>query len=239
LDKVQITDALALVDMRGAFTTKRGLNGKFTADLNGETQIQGQILPQNDRSAVMIKSNNAGGIFASAGLLKQARGGDLSLVLLPVGKDGGYDGKLYVQNTRITDAPAIAALLNALSVVGILEQMGGSGIHFQDVEADFHLTPSTIALINASAVGPSMGISMDGIYDVDTGTLDMRGVVSPLFFLNSVGNIFTRKGEGLIGFDYGLSGSAKSPIVSVNPLSVFTPGMFREVFRAPVPNVVN
>ena len=239
LDKVQITDALALVDMRGAFTTKRGLNGKFTADLNGETQIQGQILPQNGRSAVMIKSNNAGGIFASAGLLKQARGGDLSLVLLPVGKDGGYDGKLYVQNTRITDAPAIAALLNALSVVGILEQMGGSGIHFQDVEADFHLTPSTIALINASAVGPSMGISMDGIYDVDTGTLDMRGVVSPLFFLNSVGNIFTRKGEGLIGFDYGLSGSAKSPIVSVNPLSVFTPGMFREVFRAPVPNVVN
>tara|TARA_B110000093_G_scaffold24696_1_gene23588 strand:- start:3663 stop:6950 length:3288 start_codon:yes stop_codon:yes gene_type:complete len=239
LDKLQITDTLALTDMRGTFTTKNGLDGAFTAGLNGGTQIQGQILPQNGRSAVRIKSNNAGGVFASAGLLKQARGGDLSLALLPVGKDGAFDGKLYVENTRVKDAPAIAALLNALSVVGILEQMGGSGIHFQEVEADFHLTPSTMTLINASAVGPSMGISMDGVYAVDTGTLDMRGVVSPLFFLNGIGSIFNRKGEGLIGFNYGLSGPAKSPKVSVNPLSAFTPGMFREIFRAPAPKVQN
>ena len=186
-----------------------------------------------------IKSDNAGGVFASAGLLKHARGGDLSLALLPVGKDGAFDGKLYVENTRVKDAPAIAALLNALSVVGILEQMGGSGIHFQEVEADFHLTPSTMTLINASAVGPSMGISMGGVYAVDTGILNMRGVVSPLFFLNGIGSVFTQKGEGLIGFNYGLSGPAKSPKVSVNPLSAFTPGMFREIFRAPAPKVQN
>jgi hypothetical protein len=239
LDKLQITDTLALTDMRGTFITKNGLDGNFTAGLNGGTQIKGQVLPQNGRSAVRIKSDNAGGVFASAGLLKQARGGELSLALLPVGKDGAFDGKLYVENTRVKDAPAIAALLNTLSVVGLLEQMGGSGIHFQEVEADFHLTPSTMTLINASAVGPSMGISMDGVYAVDKGTLDMQGVVSPLFFLNGIGSIFTRKGEGLIGFNYNLSGPAKSPQVSVNPLSVFTPGMFREIFRAPTPKVQN
>jgi hypothetical protein len=239
LDKLQITDTLALTNMRGTFSTKNGLDGNFTAGLNGGTQIKGQVLPQNGRSAVRIKSDNAGGVFASAGLLRQARGGDLSLALLPVGKDGAFDGKLYVENTRVKEAPAIAALLNALSVVGIIEQMGGSGIHFQEVEADFYLTPSTITLINASAVGPSMGISMDGVYSVDTGTLNMRGVVSPLFFLNGIGSIFTRKGEGLIGFNYGLSGPAKSPKVSVNPLSAFTPGMFREIFRARAPIVQN
>lgn len=237
LDKLQITDTLALTDMRGTFTTKSGLDGRFTAGLNGGTQIQGQILPQNGRSAVRVTSDNAGGVFASAGLLKQARGGDLSLTLLPVGKGGAFDGQLRVENTRIKDAPAIAALLNALSVVGLLEQLNGSGIHFRAVEAAFRLTPSTMTLTQASATGPSMGISMDGIYAVDSGTLDMQGVISPLFLLNGIGSILTRKGEGLIGFNYSLKGPAKSPKVNVNPLSAFTPGMFREIFRSPAPKL--
>jgi hypothetical protein len=67
--------------------------------------------------------------------------------------------------------------------------------------------------------------------------LDMQGVISPLFFLNGIGSILTRKGEGLIGFNYALRGPAKSPKVSVNPLSAFTPGMFREIFRAPPPKL--
>jgi hypothetical protein len=237
LDRLQITDSLALTDMRGAFTTRAGLDGKFTAKLNGGTDIQGQIIPQNGRSAVKITSSNAGGVFASAGILKQARQGDLSLTLLPVGKGGAFDGNLEVKNTRIKDAPAIAALLNGLSIVGLLEQLNGSGIHFNEVEASFRLTPSTMTLTKASAIGPSMGISMDGIYSVTNGTLDMQGVVSPLFFLNGIGSIFTRKGEGLVGFSYGLRGSATDPKVSVNPLSVFTPGMFREIFRSPAPKV--
>lgn len=237
LNRLQITDTLALHDMRGDFTTKSGLDGTFTGRLNGGTKVSGRIIPQNGRSAVRITSEDAGGIFASAGLLKQARGGGLSLTLLPVGKDGEFDGKLTVKNTRIKDAPAIAALLNALSIVGLLEQMGGSGIHFNEIEAAFHLTPSTMTLTQASAVGPSMGISMDGVYAVDKGTVDMRGVISPIYLLNGIGSILTRKGEGLIGFNYSLSGAAENPKVRVNPLSALTPGMFRDLFRAPAPKL--
>jgi hypothetical protein len=237
LDKLQITDTLALRNMRGDFTTKSGLDGAFTGALNGATQVSGRVIPQNGRSAVRITSKDAGGIFASAGLLKQARGGTLALTLLPVGKDGAFDGKLNVKNTRVKDAPAIAALLNALSIVGLLEQMGGSGIHFNEVEAAFRLTPSTMTLTQASAVGPSMGISMDGVYAVDNGTLNMQGVISPIYLLNGIGSILTRKGEGLIGFNYSLTGDATNPKVRVNPLSALTPGMFRDIFRAPAPKL--
>ena len=64
-----------------------------------------------------------------------------------------------------------------------------------------------------------------------------QGVISPLYLLNGIGSFLTRKGEGLIGFNFNLTGSAASPSVSVNPLSAFTPGMFREIFRRPVPEV--
>ena len=76
---------------------------------------------------------------------------------------------------------------------------------------------------------------MDGYFNLGTRQLDMQGVVSPIYVLNSIGSFLTRKGEGLIGFNFTLGGPASRPRVAVNPLSVFTPGMFREIFRRPPP----
>ena len=56
-------------------------------------------------------------------------------------------------------------------------------------------------------------------------------------FLNGIGAILTRPGEGLIGFNFRLQGPMGTARVSVNPLSVLTPGMFRELFRRPPPEV--
>lgn len=236
LDRLQITDIIALTGMRGQFGLARGLDGEFTAQINGGTGISGRIVPQNGRSAIRVTARDAGGVAASAGILKQARGGSLELTLRPVGA-ASFDGSLQILETRIQDAPAIAALLNALSVVGLLDQLNGPGIHFQEVEANFRLTPSSMVLTQASAVGPSMGLSMFGTYDVTRKILDMQGVVSPLFLVNGIGSIFTRKGEGLIGFNYNLVGPAAKPRVQVNPLSALTPGLFRELFRRPPPTV--
>jgi hypothetical protein len=67
--------------------------------------------------------------------------------------------------------------------------------------------------------------------------MDFQGVVSPLYLINSIGSIFTRRGEGLIGFNFNIAGTAADPQVSVNPLSAFTPGMFRDIFRRDPPRV--
>jgi hypothetical protein len=63
----------------------------------------------------------------------------------------------------------------------------------------------------------------------------MQGVISPIYLLNGIGSILTRPGEGLFGFRYRLTGTAEDPVVSVNPLSILTPGMFRDMFRAAPP----
>ncbi|THH38334.1 hypothetical protein E4Z66_01825 [Aliishimia ponticola] len=237
LDRLQITDTIALTGLNGDFTLNRGLEGKFRGRVNGVAQVSGTVVPEAGRSAFRITSGDAGKVFASAGLLKQARGGDMQLILRPVGTAGAFNGALSITNTRVQDAPAIAALFNALSVVGLLEQMGGQGLHFAEVEAAFRLTPERVTLTEASAVGPSIGLSMDGTYDLGAGQMDMRGVFSPIYLINGVGSLLTRKGEGLIGFNFRLSGPSDSPRVQVNPLSALTPSIFRELFRRPAPSV--
>lgn len=237
LDRLQVSDTIAITDLRGDFSTGGGLDGAFEGAINGAAPVQGQIVPTNGRSAVRIRSNDAGRVFGAAGLLRQARDGQLDLVLRPVGNDGAFDGSLKVADARIMDAPAIAALLNSISIVGLVNELSGNGIFFDEITADFRMTPSRITLREASAVGSSMGLSMDGVYEPDSGRLDMQGVISPVYILNSIGSFLTRKGEGLFGFNYSISGTAKDPKVFVNPLSALAPGMLRNLFRGNLPEV--
>ena len=235
LDRLQISDTIALTNVTGDFTTSGGLNGAFSGLVNGQTAVSGELVPQGGRNAVRLRSDDAGGVFRSAGILRQGRGGDFNLVLTPVDTAGQFNGTLRVTDTRVRDAPAIAALLNSVSVIGLLDEMTGQGIQFSEVDARFRLSPSQLTLYSSSAVGPSIGLSMDGIFDMVSGRLDMQGVISPVYVLNGIGAVLTRKGEGLLGFNYTLRGTAQDPAVSVNPLSALTPSVFREIFRAPPP----
>lgn len=235
LDRLQISEGISLTDFRADLNMANGVDGTFSGRVNGGSAVTGRVVPQKGRSAFRIRSNDAGGVMRSAGLLKSARSGDMELILTPAEKPGTFNGSLTAQRLRLKDAPALAALLNAMSVIGLLEQMAGDGIHFNAVEARFRLTPNRVTLFSSSAVGASMGISMDGYYYMQNGQMDLQGVVSPLYVVNAVGGLFTRRGEGLIGFNYKLTGTAQQPRVSVNPLSALTPGMFRELFRRSPP----
>ena len=238
LDTLQVTDTIALTGFQGEFSLQRGLEGNFNGRINGQTQVSGSVVPEAGRTAVRVISDDAGGVFRDAGLLKQAYGGSFDMILRPVGEPGNFDGSITVGDTSVRDAPAIAALLNAISIVGLVNELAGQGIFFSEVAARFRLSPSRITLFESRATGPSMGLSMDGIYDVPNQRLNMQGVISPVYLLNQIGGLFApRRGEGLFGFTYTLTGSAQSPQVAVNPLSGLTPGFFREIFRTQPPPV--
>lgn len=237
VNRLQVTKDIALTNFVGAFTSNNGLSGDFSGLLNGASMITGRTLPQPEGTAVQIASTNAGAAISAAGLLQNANEGALSLTLKPLGQPGSYDGQLDITNIRLRDAPDALALLSAASGIGLLEQLDGRGLMFSEVNARFRITPQTIVISKSSAVGPSLGLSADGFYNVASKQVDIQGVVSPFFAINGIGSIFTRKGEGLIGFNYTLDGPVAKPNVRVNPLSLFTPGMFREIFRRPPPQL--
>ena len=54
-------------------------------------------------------------------------------------------------------------------------------------------------------------LSIDGIYTLANRQIDMQGVVSPFYLVNSIGSFLTRRGEGLIGFNFTIGGTAARP----------------------------
>ena len=232
LDEVRISSTMALRAFSGSFDTGGGLSGNFTASLNGAAPLAGtlQVAPHGTR--VLIASENGGAVLRAAGIVDYANGGKLELTLEPQQSPGNWLGDLRLRNTRVKKAPGLTELLSAISIVGLLDQLSGEGISFDDVRARFLITPKAVLLQQSSAVGPSLGVSLDGRYDLASGQMDMNGVISPIFFLNRIGEALSKRGEGLFGFTFRLRGTADAPKISVNPLSILTPGALRDIFRA-------
>lgn len=239
LDRLQVTEDIILTGFKGDFRDAGGLTGSFVALVNGAAAISGDVVPQNGRSAFRIRSDDAGGVVRSARILNQARGGSFEMTLIPDRGPGSYRGALKIRETRVRDAPAFAALLNAVSLVGLIDELAGQGIYFATVDADFAIEADRVVVYESSAVGPSIGLSLDGIFDTNAKRMSFQGVVTPAYLINGVGSFLTRRGEGIIGLNYRLTGPASDPQVQVNPLSVLAPGMLREMFRSRPPQDPN
>ncbi len=235
LDRLILSEGITLFGLTGTIGGGADTEGSFTGKVNGGAVIEGSLVPSANGSTIRISSDDAGRVLRDAGVFRNALGGTMNLSLRPRAERGVYGGQLSVTNTRVVNAPALTELLSAISIVGLLDQLSGPGIAFSTVEAAFRLSPRSVTLTKSSAIGPSLGVSLDGVYDLRTKQMDFQGVMSPIYFLNGIGQIFSKKGEGLFGFNFRLTGATDAPVVRVNPLSILTPGMFRDIFRSPAP----
>jgi hypothetical protein len=87
--------------------------------------------------------------------------------------------------------------------------------------------------------GPMLGATMRGTVDFKAETVELGGTYVPLYGLNSalgsipiLGRVLVgRQGEGVVGITFAIRGKLEDPQVLVNPMSVMTPGIFRQIFE--------
>ena len=112
------------------------------------------------------------------------------------------------------------------------------GLVFSSIRAPFVYRDEKVRLTKAVAKSASIGVSVSGVYAVETGAMNFEGVFTPLYALNSalggiplLGKLLTGgDGQGLFAFNFAVRGDADDPKISVNPFSVLTPGALRGVF---------
>ncbi len=127
LDRLQVSSGIVLTGFQGAFGTKGGFSGRFAGRVNDDAPVAGTVTPSDGRSSFRIQSEDAGRVMRAAGVFRQGNGGTLDLTLIPAAKPGTYTGRANIKSIRVTDAPSLAALLDAVSVVGLLDSVERSG----------------------------------------------------------------------------------------------------------------
>lgn len=230
--------------------------GKIYADLNGQGKFnQFEFDAKADGGAIYMRfkpdasgkrvfrleADNAGAALKAFEVYDNIRGGKLVVYGEPI--RGVFDrnliGKAEITDFRVVKAPALVKIVSALSLPGAAKLLGGEGMTFTKLEADFDWlfrpNGSLLVLKEGRTSGNSIGLTFDGTFDNAARKIDVNGTIIPLSGINNilkdiplVGNILGGD-TGLFAATYSIKGEGKDPEVSVNPLSVLAPGILRNI----------
>ena len=244
LERVWVGANQVLKNVSGTFAHKDDV--WTTVLVNGEIgdkkpfELTINHIPENKRKFVMT-SADAGETLKVMGYFQKMNGGTLEIT-------GQYDdaapgspltGQVKIKDYRIADAPILTRVLSIMALTGIVEALQGDGLAFNSLEIPFSLGEGWLEIKDAKATGVSLGFTASGTVYTYADVIDVSGTVVPAYAINSalghipiLGDIFTggEKGGGVFAVNYTMSGPASEPKVTVNPLSVLAPGIFRNVF---------
>jgi len=221
-----ISDAMVAGDLDGKYETILRLEDGASADTR----------------AVTLASNDAGGVFKTLGVTEKMVGGELRLdaIVDDTQRDHPVTGIMTVDDFYMVDAPALAKILNVMTLTGALEMLQGDGMPFDKLVAPFVYRGDVLTVTNARANGLSMGLTMEGDIDIEGDWIDVSGTIVPAYLLNSalgniplLGDLFTGgEGKGMFAATYAVEGPRDDPDVLVNPLAALAPGILRELFTS-------
>ena len=231
---------------------KKYASGSLSGNI-GRAALAGSLTAVGNDRKLTLDSGDAGAVVRGLTGFASLRGGKLDLDAILPGRANGpkdpnaadFQGTVILRDFKVVNQPFLARLFSAGSLTGFADLLGNDGVTFDKMTLPFVVKGDMITIEEATAAGPATGFTSDGYVDRAKNEIVLKGSLIPAYGLNSVlGNIpllgdvlVSKKGEGIFGMTYSVRGNLDEPRISVNPLSVLTPGILRRVFegKAPVP----
>jgi hypothetical protein len=193
--------------------------------------------PPGDEEQLKLQTADGGELLRALGAYSELSGGALDFNAR-YGTATLLSGTTTLNNFRLRKAPAVAKLLEAVTVFGIPAAASGPGMEFRQLVAPFSFDDGVMTLKGARAYAASLGFTASGTIDLNAGVYDIHGTVVPAYAVNAlpgkiplIGRLFSpEKGGGLFAMRYSMTGPTADPKIKVNPLSALTPGFLREIF---------
>lgn len=226
-------------DVKGTLTCNTRLcnHASLSLKTNGKPTFL-SINQQTGGRELTLTSNDAGGVLKALDIHEGIAGGMMTL-------QGRYDdipaspiltAILKIDDYTVNNAPILARMLTLTSLTGMVDTLQGKGIFFSKLIAPITLADDVITLKKAKTYGPAMGMTGEGTISFPGTVIDMKGTVVPSYTVNSVLGSVPLVGavlggnEGVFAARYSVKGKGAEANVSVNPLSMLTPGFLRGLF---------
>jgi hypothetical protein len=216
-----------------------------TVVIRGRTPPKGEFSLRLEPSRIgggdlTIDADNAGAALRALDVTDRVRGG----VLKATGRSprrgvkAPIDGAISLTDYTLVDAPALARILNAMSVTGLVDLLSGEGIGFGSLTGDFRLHGDKLRFRNVRTSGGALGLTVEGDLDLGNETGRLNGTIVPVYGVNRIigqipllGDLLSGgPGQGIFAATWSLQGKLADPDVSVNPLALLTPGFLRNLF---------
>ena len=221
-------DIWELVDLEG-FSGEGNDSARFSIEKNGSGRN------------FSLDAKNAGDFLRSIDFYENMQDGNLIF-------KGSFDdsvvdhpflGNLTIKDYHIVNAPLLTRLASMASFTGIVDQLSGEGIKFKKFTTPVNYQSNNIKLEKGRAFGNALGYTFSGAINLDDDSCKIEGTLVPAYSINSlfekipiIGDILGGgRGEGLIAANFQMDGDIDDPDVLINPLSIFTPGILRDLFQ--------
>jgi hypothetical protein len=195
---------------------------------------------------ISVDSADAGGVLAFGGYYPHMRGGRIQLAATQRGAGAPLAGSIAIERFRVAGDPSLTGLIQSGENQPLpqgAQNPAGQGVNASDVgfdrlNADFERHGGDLQVIDGVLRGPAVGATLEGTLNFDSKKLALHGTYLPLYALNNLfgqlplflGPLLGGKpNEGLLGITYSLSGTIASPVLTINPISVVAPGVFRYI----------
>ncbi len=216
---------------------------------NGSRKTTMSIIPENGITTTKFVSSNAGAALRFLNIYNKMRAGALSANFKQKG-NGPHKGKVTITNFRLKNEPRLNRLFSQNPIEAVNNSRdqptstGFTGIDPNDVKvnivtAEIIKDNKSLVIKSGLARASDVGSNFSGIVYNAEGIMDLKGTYLPGYGLNKIAskipivNLAFGDGtkRGFLGITYRLRGNAKNPKLTVNPISVMAPGVFRQIFE--------
>ncbi len=177
--------------------------------------------------------SNFGDLMDYLNLFNRFDGGKMSF-MADQNPQGELSGILTIDQFQFKEP---GFLMQALTILGIVDAFWGRDIIFDEMHVPFTLKPNNDFKISGGYMaGTSLGVTFEG--GIQSGKVNLSGSVVPAYGINSlpgkiplIGFLFRKsEGGGLISVPYSVKGSLSSPETTFHPLGTITPGVLSNIF---------
>lgn len=212
---------------------------------DGGAPVVANLARRGKNDVIELTSGDAGAVARFTDIYRHMRGGLLNVRLRETAGQG-WSGTVDIRKFSLVGEERLRSLVSTPTGEGgkslndaVRRQIDVSTVSFDRGFARLKVKDGTLAVENGVVRGQTVGATFQGTVRDAGGRTDMTGTFMPAYGLNRlfaelplIGVILGNgRDRGLIGITFKLSGAFETPRLTINPLSIIAPGVFRNIFE--------
>ncbi|SIQ07459.1 AsmA-like C-terminal region [Rhizobium sp. RU20A] len=218
---------------------------KLTAGTGSRQGLAANLVEDGGDSIIEMTSGDAGAVARFADIYSNMRGGLLNLKLRDRGANS-WRGAIDIRKFALVDENKLRSMVSTPSGAdgrslnqAVKRDIDLSTARFERGYAELLYDQGALRVASGVVRGVDVGATFQGTVRDKRANMDMTGTFMPAYGLNRlfgelplIGVLLGNgRDRGLLGITFKLEGPFDKPRLTINPLSIIAPGVFRSIFE--------